>query len=158
MANHCLRAVGSRSPMTYRHEFNAVKLHEIDFFVSLLEDIRNHFLISEFTQLVYASITEQFFLALDPTLQWNLRRPTQQDFYNYIFYKWPTFCSYRTPCRLGGIDWEGVGKGDHEPNEVHIASDVVISAAVSLTFSTSTKTNRYRHGIIIAAFLLIFTS
>ena len=144
--------------MTYRHELNAVKLHEIDFFVSLLEDIRNHFLISEFTQLVYASITAQFFLALDPTLRRNLRRPTQQDFYNYIFYKWPTFSSYRAPCTVGGIDWGWIGKGDHELNEVNIASDVVISAAVSLTFSTSTKTNRYRHGIITAAFLLIFTS
>jgi hypothetical protein len=125
--------------MTYRHELNAVKLHEINFFVSLLEDIRNHFLISESTRLVYASITEQFFLALDPTFRGNLKRPTQQDFYDYIFYNWPTFSSYRVPC--GGIDWGWVGKGDHELNEINISSDVVISAAVSLTFSTSMKTN-----------------
>jgi len=141
MTNNCLRAVGSRSPMTYRHELNAVKLHEIDFFVSILEDIRNHFLISESTRLVYASIAEQFFLALDPTLRGNLKRPTQRDFYNYIFYKWPTFSSYRAPCTLGGINWGWVGKGDNEPNEINIASDVVVSAAVSLTFSTLTKTN-----------------
>jgi hypothetical protein len=118
--------------MTYRHEPNAVKLHEIDFFVSLLSDIRNHFLISELTRLVYVSIAEQSFLALDPTHRANLKRPTQQDFYDYIFYKWPTFSSYRTPCTLGGgMDW---GKGEHEPNEIYIASDVVFSAAVSRTF------------------------
>jgi hypothetical protein len=127
--------------MTYRHERDAVKLHEIEFFVSLLEDIRNHLLISESTRLVYTLIAEQFFLALDPTLRGNLERPTRRDFYDYIFYKWPTFSSYRAPCTLGGIDWGWVGKEDHELNEIHIASDVVFSAAVSLTFSTLTKIN-----------------
>ena len=126
--------------MTYRHELNAVKLHEIDFFVALLEDIRHHFLISESTRLVYSSIAEQFFLALDPTLRGNLKRPTQRDFYDYIFYKWPTFSSYQAPSTLGGIHWGWVGKGDQELNEINIASDIVFSAAVSLNFSTLMKT------------------
>jgi len=125
----------------WHNELNAVKLHEIDFFVSLLEDIRNHFLISESTQLVYVTIAEHFFHHFDPTLWGNLKRLTQRDFYDYIFYKWSTFNSYWAPCTLGGIDWGWVGKGGHKPNEINISSDVVVSVAVSLTFSTLMKTN-----------------
>ena len=126
--------------MTYRHEINAIKLQEVPFFVSLLEDIRNHFLLSKSTQLIYASITEQFFFALDPAVRRKLKKPTEQDFYDYVFYNWPTFSSYRPPF-TGGILWGWVGKGDLEPNEINISSDIVVSAAVSLNFFNINKTN-----------------
>jgi hypothetical protein len=58
----------------YRHEINAIKLQEIPFFVSLLEDIRNHFLISNLTRLIYASIAEQFLFALDPAVRGKLKK------------------------------------------------------------------------------------
>ena len=79
--------------MTYRHEINAIKLQETPFFVSLLEDIRNHFLLSKLTQLIYASIAEQFLFTLDPAVRGKLKKPTDQDFYDYVFYNWPIFSS-----------------------------------------------------------------
>lgn len=101
------------------HEMNAIKLQEVPFFVFLLEDIRNHFLLSLSTQLIYASIAEQFFNALNPEVQGKLRKPTEQDFYDYIFYNWPMFSSFRPPF-TGGVLWGWVAKGDLEPNEVNI--------------------------------------
>jgi hypothetical protein len=153
----CLRAVGGFAPLTYRHELNAIKLQEIPFFVSLLEDIRNHLLLSESTQIIYATIAEQFFFALDPAIRDKLRKPTRQDFYNYVFYHWPTFSSYQPPF-AGGVLWGWVGKGDLEPNEVNISSDIVMSAAVSLNFSNINKSNfGYRLGTLVATFLSTFT-
>ena len=105
--------------MTYRHEFNAIKLQEIPFFVSLLEDIRNHSLLSKSTRLIYGQNAEQFFFALDPAVRGKLKKPTELDFYNYVFYNWPTFSSFRPPS-TGGVLWGWVGKGDLEPNEVNI--------------------------------------
>ena len=116
--------------MTYRHGINAIELQEIPLFVSLLEDIRNHFLLSELIQLIYASIVQQFFLDLDPTVRGKLKRPTARDFYNYVFNNWPIFRSFRPPFAVG----VGVEKGDLELNEVNISSDIVASAAVSLNF------------------------
>ena len=128
--------------MTYRHEVNAIKLQETPFFVSLLEDIRNHFLLSTFTRLVYASIAEQIFSALDVSTRRKFKQPTEQDVYDYVFYHWPIFSSFRPPPLAGDVLWGWVGKGSLEPNEINISSDLVESAAVGLTrFLNINKTN-----------------
>ena len=116
--------------MTYRHEQDAIKLQETPFFVSLLEDLRNHFLLSKSTRLIYAEVS---FLALGPEIRKDFKKPTEKDFYEYIFNHWPTFSSFQGPAS-GEIIWGWVEKGYLEPNEVNILSSIVESAAVSPNF------------------------
>lgn len=126
--------------MTYRHGMGAITLQNTPFFVSLLEDIRNHLLISKSMRLIYASMAEKFFVTLGAEVRKGFNKPTERDFYHYVFYKWPTFNSFQAPAS-GEIPWGWVGKGHLEPNEVNILSNIVESAAVSPNIFNINETN-----------------
>jgi len=140
-ANNHLRAKGKCSSFTFRHEENAIKLQQSSLFVSLLKDIRSHLLDSKTTRAVYVSVADQFFHALRAEVQEIFTKPTDQDFYNYIFSNWPTFSSFKAQTS-NQITWGRVQKGHLEPNEVNILSSIVESAdSVSPVFSSFKKAN-----------------
>ena len=126
--------------MTYCHEQDAIKLQEISFFVSLLHDLQNHFLLSKSTCLIYAEVSKKIFLALGPEIRMDFKKPTKKDFYKYIFNHWPMFSSFQGPA-LGEIIFGTGQKGYLELNEVNILSSIVESVTVSPNFCDTNKTN-----------------
>ena len=74
-------------------------------------------------------MAKKFFNALQPEVQ-----DTDQKFYDYIYFNWPTFSSFKA-LTSNRVTWGRVVKGHLEPNKVNILSTIVESAdAVSPVF------------------------
>ena len=116
---------------TFLHEDGAVILPEATNFIKLLQDIRQHLLISATTRSIYISAARKFYCALPSDEQDACGMPTDSDFYRFIFAKWPTFRSFLGETgvkKTRRLRWGWVRKGPDEPNEINILSSIVTSA------------------------------
>ena len=116
----------------------SVKLSEAKTFISVLKAIQHHLLRSKSTRELFIKMARDFFFALPYDVQTRFTKPTDCDFYQYIFANWPTFGTFEPPPGVTaktGLRWGCVTKGAYQGNEIYIVSSIVGSteSAVSNT-------------------------
>ena len=127
------------STFRFKEGPSTTKLSEAKIFVSLLKAIRHHLLCSKSTRALFVKVARDFFLALPSDVQTRFTKPTDWDFYQYVFANWPMFGTFETPhwvTSKTGLLWGRVTKGAHQGNKIYIVSSIVGSTETAVSTAT----------------------